>query len=284
MTRQLRRDGASARKFLGSRPSTLGRRLARRSKLLAAAGVHTPIGVYDEQSNELVFPWIKGRSGRELLRHERTGATDTGWDAVSDQLFAAFLKPLSKLHSTDPNGIGLASLDPWRKVYPRLRDRINGRPNIELILDIAWSTYLYLKDFLEDVHSTDALSAQPLIHGDFHVGQILFEPHADSAWLLDTDDAALGPAEYDLGNFIAHIVTSEDLYVGDIAVGFAQLQRRVCALYAELSGHSSDRTLVTLYGTSALLRRALKLLERGACPTFSETIVFKAKTIAFGLL
>lgn len=42
-----------------------------------------------------------------------------------------------------------------------------------------------------------------LIHGDFHSKQILL--HAGTVRFLDLDELAAGPAEYDLGTFLAHL-------------------------------------------------------------------------------
>ena len=47
----------------------------------------------------------------------------------------------------------------------------------------------------------ETLAAQRVIvHGDYHVGQILIESVTGDVWLLDLDDLALDQPESDLGN------------------------------------------------------------------------------------
>lgn len=78
MTR-VRREGAWVRKALTDAVSARsGFWLARRSRLLAARGVRTPVACYDAPAREIVSPWIAGTSGPNILRREGRDAAGGG--------------------------------------------------------------------------------------------------------------------------------------------------------------------------------------------------------------
>ena len=276
---RIRRDGTWARKSLGARTSEEGRRFARYSEMLAAAGMRTPVAVYNESTNELVFPWLVGTSARELLRRYIAEGAGPGWDRVPTKFFAALLKPLGQLHNVDPKGVNVTPLDPWRRIHPRLRKRARAA-NASFLTD-AREVYRELRDVMNSFTGHQIILKQVPVHGDYHVGQLLFETPSIEPWLLDVDDVALGPPESDLGNFIAHLVT-DDLRMGDLLDGFARLEPLLRHVYEELTGSKSDSTLINTYGAIALLRRSLKLHEKGTSPKHIESILSTAHTLANG--
>lgn len=118
MTPRVRRDGAWLRKALPDAAS--GPRLARRSQLLAACGVLTPVAHYDALAQEIVLPWIAGTSGRDMLRRHCRDTASGG--PVSESFLATCLLPLARLHEVDPAGLDLVPLDPWRRIDARLAE------------------------------------------------------------------------------------------------------------------------------------------------------------------
>jgi hypothetical protein len=255
MTPRVRRDGAWVRKAVPDAASGPG--LARRSQLLAARGIRTPQACYHASAREFVFPWISGIPGREMLRRA------DGLPAASH--LAACLVPLVRLHGTDPAGLDLQPLNPWRRIDPRLLE-LQGtaysdmaRVLFRAALGARPSTERRLADLGVQRHG----AAQAVVHGDFHIGQLLFARVGDEPWLLDLDDLALGPRESDLGNFAAHLATV-DQCVNCTFDRFRGLTSLLCPLYDALAECRVDRNTVEAYGAIALLRRALKLHRRGA--------------------
>lgn len=146
--------------------------------------------------------------------------------------------------------IGLARFDPFLRIRPRL-------PNAP-----AWTV-----DMLGRLQAQDrALSwrADRALHGDFHPGQVLRDA-AGMVWLIDLDDMALGPPEADLGNLAAWMATQSP---GDLVEGPAVAQVLALAPLA-------DASLVAHFCAIALMRRALKLAEKGQ-PWVLEQLALRA--------
>ena len=79
--------------------------------------------------------------------------------------------------------------------------------------------------------------------------------------MLDLDDMAIGPAEFDIANFAAHFVTSRRFYVGDVLDGFLAVVGLKLGDRQDLHACMDERRL-HLCGSASLLRRCLKLAER----------------------
>jgi aminoglycoside phosphotransferase (APT) family kinase protein len=261
---RVRREGAWVRKALTDAVSARsGFWLARRSRLLAARGVRTPVACYDAPAREIVSPWIAGTSGPNILRRE--GRDAAGGGPAIEGFLAACLLPLVHLHGVDPAGLELAPLDPWRRIGPRLLalHADKAREEAGAIYRAALRARRSIKRRFVEIAERAALAEQVVAHGDYHVGQLLFASPMDEPWLLDLDDLALAPRESDLGNFAAHLATVEERAV-DTFDAFCALASLVCRLYESLVGHEVDRDMVGAYGAIALVRRSLKLHERGA--------------------
>lgn len=278
MTPRVRREGAVVRKALTDATSAAsGARLERRSRLLVARGVRTPEARYDASAREITFPWIAGTSGRDVLRRQ-------GRDRPATESFlAACLLPLARLHDVDPRGLDLAPLDPWRRIDPRLLalDADKARAEAAAIRAAALRACRSAKERFIETSARLAPAERVLAHGDYHVGQLLFASPTDEPWLLDLDDLALAPRESDLGNFAAHLATVEEGAV-DAFDAFCTLASLICRLYGSLAGHEVDRDAVDAHGAIALMRRSLKLRERGARADLVVDVLSAADRLAQG--
>jgi len=229
--------------------------LLRRTQRLVAAGLRTPSVRYESAHELLIFPWIDGTPGRSALR-EQLGQPLPDGACVPLSFMDAVFRILAGLHGAAGGELGLQPLDPWRRIDPRLRAQ-KGRWLYEARL---------LRVSLAATLATVSAGTQALpvpVHGDFHVGQLVFDATDGGAWLLDLDDLAVGAAESDVANFAAHVVTSDDLHQGDVFGAFAVLVRRLAARYERFASRPCDEDLLRLYGAAALLRRALKLSHQG---------------------
>lgn len=262
MTARLRRVGEEARKVAEDLPSGAPEIVLRRAGILRAAGVPTVLGRYDAARRELVFPWIDGVTGKDCFHRERRRRTGAGPGDPPLAVWQRLLEPLARLHDAAPESLALQPLDPWRKIKPRLA-ALKTRRGLD-------------GSFLRQVESSVELCARALrilapggashdrvVHGDFHLGQILVEDAWQRVWLLDLDDLALGPPESDLGNFAAHLATSPRLSGADSLLGFDAYLARVRTAYESVSARSADARRLWAYGAVALLRRALKGWEGG---------------------
>ncbi|MEZ5912486.1 MAG: phosphotransferase [Paracoccaceae bacterium] len=108
-----------------------------------------------------------------------------------------------------------------------------------------------------------------LLHGDFHLGQLIRD-RTGEVWLIDLDDLAAGPQEADLGNVIAHLATSGPAARGGFDRSLAFWRDAVLAAWFAL-GRGCDPALVDRFLRLALIRRHLKLREAGR-PDFGEAI------------
>lgn len=172
---------------------------------------------------------------------ERTGPTTLGFQkvVVADQAsLAEMVGALAPLHAIALHG--LDRFDPFRRIRPRL-DR--SPPAV-----IALVKTLAARD------AALRWQAAVVIHGDFHPGQVLRDGDG-AVWLVDLDDLARAPAEADLGNLAAWLATQAP---GGLDEQAARGQRQVLA-------HApwADPLLVHHFCRIALVRRALKLAERG---------------------
>jgi hypothetical protein len=231
-------DAASARLITG------------RIRRLADAGVRTPAMRYSVQRGELLSDWIDCRSALELLN----GCHDPGSRGAT---LALLLEPLAALHRSDVGMPAPREFDPLRRVRPRLAGAESLARDLGCRLEMLFET---------------GLPADCVVHGDFHVGQVLVDG-SDRAWLIDFDDLALGCPEVDLGNFCAHLVTARE-GSSSLAESWSEMSAAITGSYARL-GPRPRRHLFDLLGAAALLRRALKLREQHRAPAlWPEALVF----------
>jgi hypothetical protein len=135
------------------------------------------------------------------------------------------LKPVHRMPQQ-----GLARFDPFLRIRPRL----NRAP--------PWVQGVAHQLMARDAAMAWAQTA--VIHGDFHPGQVICDAEG-RLWLVDLDDLALAPPEADLGNLAAWMATQDPAPPPLVLPPQADL---------DLAAHFRD---------IALLRRALKLAEKG---------------------
>lgn len=235
-----------------------GGEAARRAEFLSRAGVTTPSASFDARTGELCCPWIDGNTGREQLLLSAQ-VSNAGEIATKCDLLTRAIQPLCELRRVRPAGLGLPVLDPWHKIDYRLTHADGAH------LGLSSSTHKLAVGVRAELAELwrDA-AVRFVVHGDFHLGQIIFDQQAPTVWLLDLDDLAIGPAEFDIANFAAHYVTSTTLYTGDICEGFAAVIRILSQGYGVSTGVELDQHMLMLCGAASLLRRGLKLAEVSA--------------------
>ena len=207
----------------------------RRSEMLHAGGIRTPGACPGRTEAKLSFGKIDGESRFALLT------------AVP---MHALLAPLTALH--DLPATGIPRFDPLARIAPRLG------PDMP-----PW-----LGDSL--AHLTTGLpEGNTLLHGDFHVGQLIRDGSGE-IWIVDLDDLALGPPEADLGNFVAHLATSPEASDGTFREGLCRCRGEVLSAWHRLGRHC-DVAAFNRFLALALIRRYLKLREAGR-PDHGEMI------------
>lgn len=147
----------------------------------------------------------------------------------------ATLAPLHRMR-----GAQCRRFDPFARILPRLT---GGMPAIQR--RVAG---------LEVVDRALGWPAETVVHGDLHPGQVIRDGRGQT-WLIDLDDLALGPAEADFGNLAAFLATQRPGPLPDMA------RQAIAGIVAEAT--SADPALVGHFCDIALVRRALKLRERG---------------------
>lgn len=176
-------------------------------------------------------PSVHGRIGHMVLSFHKV---DVQGKASLAEMVALSLQ----LHGM-PQG-DLIRFDPFLRIRPRLA---TAPTKVGLLIDD-----LATRDVALRWQETAA------IHGDFHPGQVIRDT-ADKVWLIDLDDMATGPPEADLGNVAAWLATQKAGQLSGLAEG-------ALAEVLVLSP-GSDPALVAHFCAVALIRRALKLAERG---------------------
>jgi Phosphotransferase enzyme family len=171
-------------------------------------------------------------TSRLALSFERVVASDP-------PSLAQMVTVLQCLQRVPPEG--LTRFDPFLRIHPRLGF---APPRIRSLV-----TALMAKDV--------ALGwpGSSVVHGDFHPGQTMRDT-AGTVWLLDLDDLALAPPEADLGNLAAWFATQAE---GNLTALASHALAQLLALAPD-----ADQALTTHFFKIALVRRALKLAERGA--------------------
>jgi thiamine kinase-like enzyme len=196
---------------------------ARRSTRLRAQGLDTPAA--KARGEHVEFDRIDGHAGLSLLR-------------VAP---ARWLRPLARLHKCALNEIG--AMDAFRRIHPRLH-LLTSSALREAVVRLG----------------TSPPRRTVLLHGDFHLGQVI-EDGSGGMWLIDLDDLCLGPPEADLGNLIANLATQARLS-GDLGSNVTAWRACILETWARLSAPLHARTL-DHYIAVALIRRHLKLREAG---------------------
>lgn len=184
---------------------------------------------------------------------ERPGPTILGFQkviATGQPSLAEMVDVVARLHRMPPHRLG--RFDPFLRIRPRLTGAL---PQV-----VAQVTRLAAQDAALGWKET------AVIHGDFHPGQLLRDGRG-KVWLVDLDDLTLAPPEADLGNLAAWQATQSPDVLDDLARA-AQQQVLGAAPWA-------DPALIGHFSQIALIRRALKLAERGR-PWAVEQLALRA--------
>lgn len=259
MRPRLRREGDRLIKVLATPARAAW--LLNRTEALRRAGLHTPAARPGSDPDEVSFEFLEGMTAQAAL-----GSLEKDTDLES--VLNPCLGLLASLHRID--GIDAQVFQPLGKVAPRL-ERLQQRPAGLSSEQVGVALDLYAR--LERSLACGARFTG-LIHGDFHPGQVLIGPgSAERAWLLDLEDLAQGEIEADLGNLIAHLLTSGALDQPPTVAALEQVETLVCAMYLRHQGRRPDLPLLRLHESAALLRRSLKLsLDRADLPRGSSAL------------
>lgn len=239
MTPRVWREGEEIRKRLAD-PQT-ARRLVLWTGELRAHDLPTPEAQPGPSPDVLVFPAIEGTGGLALI-------VAGGPPALPD-----LLRPLLCLHRASL--AGLAPFDPRAKIVPRLS---------------AGDPPPLLKEASRRLDEIPEPSGTVPVHGDFHVGQLIRDAEA-TVWMLDLEDLAAGAPESDLGNFAAHLATRPETRRHPAPQGLEFWSGHTLRAYRAIGGEA-DAGLAIRYGRVALIRRALKLRERGDPSVVAELL------------
>lgn len=243
-------------KSLPNKSACEGRRIASVSRSLSAADVPTPAGTFDVESHALIFPWVQGRESRDWIRQSVDEGTDPEW------IWPLLMKPLTRLHEVDLRELNLHEVDPFAHITRRLH------PALDEVLNFPVSQ-LY-NSLFEAVAQVHQYADVVVVHGDFHVGQVLIDKRDGHSVLVDLDDAGHGYREQDVGNLVAHLISSPPIapalsagtgQPSDTCQNIVHWLTCFAELYLQTSGHTLERSRLLLFAACALLRRALKLHE-----------------------
>jgi aminoglycoside phosphotransferase (APT) family kinase protein len=249
------------RKLLSSQTRPHAKSVATRANLLFRAGVPTPPArAADSDDHGIEMVVVEGDTLRQRWRN--LGAPFVTAQDAAEAMVATpgWLSPLVAMHrmpiGADFDAPALAAM---AKVETRLKRDVLARAGV---LDAEYGELERLAATIAQAIATEQCRGDQspvLVHGDFHAGQILLPADGGHPWVIDLDDLAIGPLEFDLANVAAHFVTSSGLYTGAVGPGFALLADAVGRAYVAAGGATPDPAGIRVYGAASLLRRCLKL-------------------------
>lgn len=241
---------------------------ATRSQSLFERGLPTPPGL--REPSGVAFSRIAGPTAFEDWRDGRA--------AEHARLIAEIVVPLVRLHRMSRRDLRLRRHDPWRRIAPRLADGSAaaislGPHRCSIMRRLATAVETQLA-------ACRGLTRRPaLVHGDYHLRQLIRPQGAQGYVVVDLDDLAAGAPESDIGNCIAHLVTSPELWPGPIAAGARCLAAQLADAYAAAGGRQLEMNQVQLYVAAGLIRRSLKLAERRRPTSLLERIEAAAREL-----
>lgn len=169
---------------------------------------------------------------------------DCGLDLVPD--LSAILEPLHQLARMPTDGF--TTFDPFLRIRPRLH--------------LAPPA---LRNRIDALMQLPSPAGTSLCHGDFHPGQVIRDPSRKS-WLIDLDDMSLANPAADLGNLIAYLATS-GLRSGPVAELVSVWTWDVLTAWGAAQ---PDHAQITYFTDISLIRRALKLAEKGDAAVLAQ--------------
>lgn len=211
--------------FLKSFPAADdAREAARRANDLAALGVATPTARLSG-GRDVSFRRIDGVSGLRLAQRPPE----------------EWLRPLTGLHRA--RLAGAAAYDPILRI----------RPRVHLI------SHSGVGAALERLGGGAPLGGA-LLHGDFHLGQLVRSVDG-AVWIIDLDDLATGPPDADIGNLIANLATQPELG-GTFEDRLTRWRATIISCWRVVGGEP-ELPALDRFIALALIRRHLKLREAG---------------------
>jgi Ser/Thr protein kinase RdoA (MazF antagonist) len=240
MTADVIREGSEALKRYAHGDLAEIQRLSDLSRHLRAAGVPVPGCRVDHVQAALRLAWIQGPTMGQRLDETELRVGD----------LAAAMKLLRTLHRSEAFVLELPPFNPFRRTDRRLLE--------------PWFKTLPVQLQVDCLLLRRTLGASPpapgfaVIHGDFHVGQLLLELATQKWWMIDLDDAALGHIEADIANFCVNLATRNAASLDEFNVKMAKLFAKCSKVYED----SIDASRLDYYAACTLLRRALKFASR----------------------
>jgi hypothetical protein len=244
------RSGELIFKNYGSSQSRRVQVVAGVAQNLRESGVRTPAAIVESLSNTIVSSWINGPTLRQVL--EISGPFFAAGELRQfDPLFREVLSTIATIHMAHINAVAIAPIDSFRTIDQRV-----GEGVLERLPAGAVGSFEALLASLK--RQTASIKPSRTIHGDCHVGQVIFDYASGQWWVLDLDDVALGVPEHDLANFAAHLVSTSTIFKGDLISGIADMTAIIDKHYEGEFEIARYRTLVAV----SLMRRAIKFLQK----------------------
>jgi hypothetical protein len=264
MSAVLERDGAYVRKFSPFLSTDGVGALVSLTSHLRLHGLPVPEMTQDSDMQVIRWPWIDGTSMKEVIEAKAAKhLMDFSAEIECAMIMAA------RIHAIQPPASLMVRYNPFRLIDKRMISSF-------FALLPQRHTIVALVEHLRSVIPQDNEAA--LIHGDFHVGQLIRQRGSGTWWVIDFDDTCIGHREADIANFCAHLATSAQLISGDPLELINALWKVAVSRY----DLPLDASRFSLYASAALVRRALKILEQGKSSDLADDYLHAAITLSLG--
>ncbi len=200
----------------------------RRSRIARHGGVITPSITSVNNNHTVEFERIDGECGIELLQKNR---------------LRDLIAPLIELHKIDQDK--LPRFDTFLRIDPRVA--AFSIPEA-LVLEIQKRKKV-------------AFPVTGVVHGDFHLGQLIRDS-SGKCWIIDLDDMATGSPEADLGNLAAYLATHPATMGDSVSASLRYWENQITGAWNDL-GQIYQENWLQYFMHVALIRRTLKRVESG---------------------
>ncbi len=255
------REGAFALKVFPPHRSGSIASVVALTRELRFIGIPTPETSADFHAHGIRFPWIDGPTMKQRLEQAEPGRSLQDLPSMAGHLGAA-MKILRELHGADISRHDLTNFKPFRHIDWRL-----GHSNLINQPPLFQSNAMELRAILKA--RMPELTGRSVIHGDFHVGQLIQDRTSKKWWLIDLDDVARGCPEADVANFCVHLATSRTI----VSEGVRTAYPAIMAIAVDAYGKSLDSDLLKIFAALTFLRRALKKAEHGDASAWTTTLL-----------
>ncbi len=261
----LRRYRNSVRKDMHAVPLHEAQRIHKIHHTLANAGVPVPKTLLDISTRALCMPYLCDTTAYQFLTQNSCSTSKTArWSILFNSEISPLI-PLVKLYAVPANNASVSFSQPWKSVQNRLVRISSQRDEYDtnqypVPLSRLQACYSKLS---ESEIRYDCLQSEKhyLVHGDFHLKQVLIDQKKNFAWLIDLDDVCVGHIEQDIGNMLAHLLTSEEFWQSSLEDHHGWLTEIVVASLNQLCDMELNKQRLAFYTALALLRRALKFVS-----------------------